>query len=291
MTQQYNALKCVLSLLIVFSIFLTASCSSIISSSLSGMMSNLSDTILNSNDLEMVEDGAPAYLLLIDSMVNEESDNEDMLITAANLFTAYADTFISDKKRARKMSDKAFNYAKRALCSRNQDICPLNKFDFAEFKFIISKMGKKDIDALYTLGSSWASWVRANSNDFNAIADIPRIEIIMKRVAELDETYKDGSAFFYLGISATLIPPALGGDPEKGRRYFEKAIELSNGKNFMINVVFAKQYARMLFDRDLHDRLLKEILEQDPNKPEYTLINTYAQKQAEKLLASADEYF
>ncbi|MCK5097235.1 MAG: TRAP transporter TatT component family protein [Desulfobacteraceae bacterium] len=263
----------------------------IVSSALSGMMDNLSTTILNNNDLKMVETGAPAYLLMIDSMVKEESENEDMLIAAAVLYTAYADTFVSDKQRARKMADKALGYASRALCSRNSKACSLNTVEYEKFQMIISKMENKDVPALFTLGSSWASWIRANSNDFNAIADISRIEIVMQRVVELDETYKDGSAFLYLGISATLLPPALGGQPEKGRQYFEKAIELSEGKNLMIKVIFAKQYARMLFDRDLHDKLLKQVMEEDPDIPGYTLVNTYAQKQAKELLESADEYF
>ena len=286
-----NVLKTLISFCLILSILTLTSCSAIISSALSGMMDNLSTTILNNNDLKMVETGAPAYLLMIDSMVKEESDNEDMLIAAAVLYTAYADTFVSDKQRARKMADKALGYASRALCSRNSKACSLNTVEYEKFQMIISKMENKDVPALFTLGSSWASWIRANSNDFNAIADISRIEIIMQRVVELDETYKDGSAFLYLGISATLLPPALGGQPEKGRQYFEKAIELSEGKNLMIKVIFAKQYARMLFDRDLHDKLLRQVLDKDPDISGYTLVNTYAQKQARQLLESADEYF
>ena len=291
MIQQFNVLKGLVSFVLVFFILFLTGCSAIVSSAMSGMMDNLSATILNNNDLKMVETGAPAYLLMIDSMVKEDSDNEEMLISAAVLYTAYADTFVNDKQRSRKMADKALDYASRALCAINSKACVLNKIKYEKFKIIINSMEKKDITALYTLGSSWASWIRANSNDFNAIADIPRIENIMKRVVELDETYKEGSAFLYLGISATLLPPALGGKPEQGRQYFEKAIKFSKGKNFMINVIFAKQYARMLFDRNLHDKLLKQVLEQDPDIPGYTLVNTYAQQQAKKMLESADEYF
>jgi hypothetical protein len=289
--QRFNVLRSLLFFLIIPCIFSLTSCSAIMSSALSGMMDDLSTTILNSNDLEMVETGAPAYLLMIDSFVKEDSDNEEMLIAAATLYTAYADTFVSNKLRARKMADKALGYASRALCSRDSNACSLNRVEYEEFQNIISAMKTKDVPALFTLGSSWASWIKANSNDFNALADISRIEIIMERVVQLDETYKDGSAFLYLGISATLLPPALGGRPEKGRKYFEKAIKISQGKNLMIKVALAKQYARLLFNRDLHDKLLKEVLDEDPEASGYTLINTYAQKQAKKLLDSADDYF
>ena len=59
----------------------------------------------------------------------------------------------------------------------------------------------------------------------------------------------------------------------------------------MIKVVYAKLYAKMMFDRPLHDRLLKEVMETDPDIEGYTLINTYARQQAAKLLAEADDYF
>jgi len=288
---RFNLLRSLVFLLIVSSLLFLSSCSMMVSSALSGMMDDLSSTILNSNDLDMVETGAPAYLLMVDSFVKEDSDNEEMLNSAALLYTAYADTFVKDKKRAGKIADKALKYAVRALCSRNSSACSLRTIDHESFKDIISKMDKDDIQALFTMGSAWASWIKANSGDFNAVADISRIEIIMERVVELDGTYKEGSAFLYLGTLATLLPPALGGEPEKGRAYFEKAIQICHGKNLMVKVLLAKQYARLLFKRNLHDRLLKEVLTSNPEVPGYTLINTYAQKQAEELLKSADEYF
>ena len=59
----------------------------------------------------------------------------------------------------------------------------------------------------------------------------------------------------------------------------------------MVKVTYARQYARMVFDRKLHDRLLEEVLHTDPNVPGYVLVNTYAQQTAKKLLDTADDYF
>ena len=152
-------------------------------------------------------------------------------------------------------------------------------------------MTKTRVPALFTLGNAWAGWIMVNKNDFNAIADISRIELIMKQVIHLDKTYRDGAAYIYLGALATLLPPGLGGKPEIGRQYFETAVKLSKGKNLMVKVIFAKLYAKMIFDRKLHDRLLEEVLAADPYVPGYTLVNTWAQKQAKELIAGADEYF
>ena len=44
------------------------------------------------------------------------------------------------------------------------------------------------------------------------------------------------------------------------RQCFERAIEISEGKTLMAKVIYARQYARLVFDQELHDRLLQEVL-------------------------------
>ena len=59
----------------------------------------------------------------------------------------------------------------------------------------------------------------------------------------------------------------------------------------MTKVLLAKEYARMVFDRELHDRLLQEVVNADPNVSGRVLLNSMAQAQARILLAESDEYF
>ena len=257
----------------------------------SDYMSHLSQTILNSNDLEMVEAGAPAYLLMVDSLISQDPESEEIMSTGAQLYTAYADVFVTDRDRSKKLADKALGYAQKALCLSDDHGCGLRTSPFEQFKSQVAEMNRDDLPYLFTLGNAWASWIMAHKDDFNALADISRIDTIMNRVIAIDETYKDGGAYLYLATLSTFLPPALGGKPEQGKAYFEKAIELSGGRNFMVKVMYANLYAKMIFDRPLHDRLLTEVLESDPNVPGYVLINTYAQKRARTMMAEADDYF
>jgi hypothetical protein len=110
-------------------------------------------------------------------------------------------------------------------------------------------------------------------------------------VVELDAGYDYGNAQLYLGGIASLLPPALGGKPDEARAYFERAIELSNGDNLMAKVVYAQLYARLMFDQELHSRLLTEALAADPNVDGLILVNTVAQNMATDLLASEADYF
>jgi hypothetical protein len=113
----------------------------------------------------------------------------------------------------------------------------------------------------------------------------------MAQVVALDERYDYGGGHLYLGVFETLLPPALGGRPEIGREHFERAVSISEGRQLLTKVLYAERYARLVFDRDLHDRLLEEVMAADPMVPGLTLMNVMAQQQAAQLLDSADEYF
>lgn len=256
------------------------------------MANNLSNSIINNDDLETVKAGAPAYLLLIDSFIEgNDSDDPGLLEAAAKLYSAYAGVFVDDNQRARRLTQKALDYALRASCLQMKASCTLKTSKFDEFSAAISQFKPERVETLYTLGSTWAGWIQSRSGDWNAAAEIARVNLIMQRVVSLKEQIQAGQAHLYLGILETILPPALGGKPEKGKDHFEKAIVLSEGKNLMAKVLYAKQYARLLFKQELHDRLLKEVLDTEPRIPGFTLMNMLAHKQAQELLDSGKEYF
>jgi len=280
-----------LSFCILISVFLLSGCSYFITSATVDMTENLSQAILNNNDLATVKDGAPAYLLMVDSLLYREPDNEPMLREAANIYTAYTNVFVKDQARAKKLTEKALGYALRAICVRRSKTCGFREVNFQEFKNILLSLEIKDVPDLFTLGSAWSAWIQMHREDWNAVAEISRVEAIMERVIELDEFYQDGASHLYLGVLATFLPPALGGKPDVGQRHFERALEISKDKNLMVKVLYAQHYARLMFDRELHDRMLNEVLEAKTDVPGYTLSNTLAQKQARELLKSGEDYF
>jgi hypothetical protein len=150
--------------------------------------------------------------------------------------------------------------------------------------------GKK-IDYLYAYAVSWLSYLDATSDDWSAVAELPWVEAALERALALDESYERGGLHAYLGILNSLRPPALGGRPEAARRHFERAIELSDGRDLSAKVEYARRYARMMFEQDLHDRLLTEVLAAPVEKEGLTLFNVLAQQEAERLLATSREYF
>jgi hypothetical protein len=266
-------------------------CSSIISSATGKMAANLSTAITNNDDLATVKAGAPAYLLLLDSFIEADPKDADILVSAASLNSAYASVFVKDEQRAKRLTQKSLDFALRASCLKLPFSCDLQTSKFSEFEKSIKRFEKQDIELLFTLGASWAGWIQNRSGDWNAAATLAQVTTIMQHVVSLDEKYKFGQAHLYLGVLNTILPPALGGKPEIGQQHFEKAIAISNGKNLMAKVLYAEKYARLVFDQPLHDRLLNEVLNTDPHMRNFTLTNMLAQNQAETLLASSKDYF
>lgn len=278
-------------LIMLFSVLVLTGCSYFISSATRDMTTNLSQAVLNNNDLATVKAGGPAYLLMMDGLLYDDPDNESLLRQASNLYTAYTDVFVKDPARAKKMTDKALDYALRALCVRRTDTCLFRKTSFEKFEITLTTLKVGDVPDLFTVGSAWSAWIQTHRDDWNAVAEIPRVKAIMERVVQLDESYRDGAAYLYLGVLETLLPSALGGQPDMGRKNFERAIEISKDKNLMVKVLYARNYARLVFDKELYERLLNEVLKADPNVPGYTLSNTLAQQQARELLKSGEDYF
>ncbi len=270
---------------------LLAACASVVATAGSGLAGNLTVAMMNQEDPEIVRDGAPAYLLMLDSFVEGSPDNKSVLAAAAELYAAYGVVFVDDPRRSKTLTARARSYGQRTLCASNKKVCGIWELPYEEFVDQLSLLREKDAPALYTFGLSWIAYIQAHSDDFTALARLPQVEATLVRVQELDEQYEQARVEQYLGILNTIRPPALGGDFDSGLAHFEKAIELSGGHDLSIKVDCAKYYARTLYDRELHDRLLHEVLDADPVQRGYTLFNTLARDDARELLNAADDYF
>lgn len=252
---------------------------------------NLQEVLLNQSDPGIVRDGAPAYLLALDGFLEGSPDDTEFLLAGSRMYGSYASAFVTDPVRQRRLAQRSFDYARRALCVELRDVCAAVDRPFDEFVASLAPLGIDDVPVLYTFGAAWAGWIQSHGDDWGAIADVPKVEALMGRVLELNESYENGGPHLYLGVLFTQRPASLGGQPEAGRQHFERAVALSEGRDLMAKVLFARYYARLVFDRPLHDRLLGEVVAADPVAPRLTLSNTLAQDEAHQLLADADEYF
>jgi len=267
------------------------SCGQLISNAKQEFADDLSATILSFDDPETIKKGVPAYLILISSMIKGDPDNADLLESGAKLYGAYASGFTDSEASKRALSRRAFEYAGRAMCIRDQRFCDVKKLSYFEFEKLLASIEKPQAEHLFVFVSSWAGVIEANSSDWNAVAELPKVKAGIQCVLDTDETVSNGNAHLYMAVMESLLPPTLGGKPELAKKHFDRALELSHGNNLMAKVLYAEKYARMLFDRELHDKLLQQVIDADIGPQDQILVNTLAKQRAAELLSSADDYF
>ncbi len=260
---------------------------------LGGISESLGESIASQRDPEIVRDGAPSYLILADTLARRSPDDAGAQFTAGRLYGTYAGSFVEDPERRRILSQTAYDYARSGLCLRLEEVCAALDGRFPAFLTAVTDTVEDEDDAegLYRFAAVWASWMQARSDDYAALADLPKLEAAFDRVLELSPEIDDGFAHVYKGVLLAQRPASLGGKPEEARAHFERAIEISNGRNLMAKALFAENYARLVYDRELHDRLVTEVIEADPEAGDLTLSNRLAQERAGELRASADSFF
>jgi hypothetical protein len=273
-----------------------AGCASLVGQASDRLAAQLGSAITNSDDPATVRDGLPAYLLLIDGLVEGQAPgnprNAGLLFAAAELNGAYAGNFTGDDTaRAKRLAAKAMAYARRGTCVQDKALCAALDGNVEAFASALADAPDQNIGGWYALAAAWVGYLQANSEDWAAIADLPKIQALLERVVAVDATHARGMPRVYLGVLNSLRPEAIGGNPELGRQHFEAAIAQSGGRNLYAKTLMAEYYARLMFEQDLHDRLLGEVIAADPVEPGFTLMNVLAQERARQLLASGPDYF
>lgn len=266
-------------------------CASLVSSAGAGLASNISTAMLNHNDPDIVRDGAPSFLLMLDGMVEQSPRDPALLSAAAELYAAYGVVFVDQPERAKKLTARAFDYGQRALCASAQEACGIQQLPYESFVSRLAVLGREDAAATYTFALSWLAYIRAHADEWGALARLPEVRATLQRLQAVDPEFRVAKVEHYLAVLNTIRPPALGGDFDAGREHFERAMALAGDRDLGIRVDYARYYARTLYDRELHDRLLNEVLAADPNHRGFVLMNTLAQSEARALLDSADDYF
>jgi hypothetical protein len=253
-------------------------------------------------DTILAAEAAPANLKLIEGMARGVPDDPDLQISAARMLSMYAFGFLEDccedpdeqaraDERARALHLRALAYATRAL-DREIDFSGLMRQDLETFEAGIRELGEEQVPALFWATFAWGLYINLSRADVAAVADLPKVAALSRRIAELDETYFFGGAHLFLMVYHGSLGPAVGGDPAKAKAAYEKAWKIGGEAFLMTKYLFAKYYCQQTLDRDLFEKLLGEVIAApDDLLPGQRLSNTLSKQKAARLLARADDLF
>lgn len=185
---------------------------------ISPMATQLSDGLMHQDDVELVRDGAPAFLLVLDALAEGHTENPTVLLAAAEAQLAYATGFVdkANRERTKKMYTKAKGYGLRALAYRHKRFAAARDGTCAEFAESLKGFRKKDAPALITTATAWVMWIIVNADSPAALGDMPKVLAMMECVRTLDPDIRQGGVDLFYGIYYTVLP--LGGGATWTRR-------------------------------------------------------------------------
>lgn len=244
------------------------------------------------DDVDLVASAAPTYILLLEGLLEGSPDHRGLLVAAAEAYVSYGAMVESESSdRAGRLYARARDCGLRAL-GQDREIRDLLEAPYAEYAGIVDKLDDADLPVVFWAASSWGAWIASRTESVAALAQLPRVILLMNWVLERDETYCYASPHVFLGVYHAALPPMLGGDPQEARSHFERALELTEAKALIVHVQMARYYARQVFDRELYESLLTTALTSPVDAiPELTLQNRAAQRLAQKLLEETDAHF
>lgn len=256
------------------------------------LLEDIAKSAYRQSDLRLIREGMPSYLMLIDGMVEAVPGNKELLINAAQAYASFASAFIQDEDRdyARALYARARTYALNALTEIGIDDPASAPFE--AFEKDTSQLSSNDVPYMFWAASCWGNWIGLSQNSISALAELPRVELLMRRVLDLDEGFYYGGAHIFMGILNGSRPKMAGGNPDLAREHFLRAIKLGNGKFLMTYIYYADYYAKKTFKKDLYIAILETVLETPADiMPDLTLLNTVARTRAAAMLQAADDYF
>lgn len=258
----------------------------------SPVVDSMRDSFNDNCDLAIVKESLPFTLAGITGLIDTSPKNKTFLINGSNAYFAYAFAFVEqgDVVRARGMYLKARDYGMRALFGEKY----LETIDLPleEFEDEVKKIRKKQVPALFWATLSWLNYIRLNLGDLGTYVEVPRAELMAKRLLELDETYYFGTPHAVMACYYAAQPEMSGGDPEKAKAHFEKAIAISEKKFLVHYLLYAQFYAVRQQDKELYVKLLTHIREAPENiLPGHCAATNMCKMRAWRYLKDVDSQF
>jgi predicted anti-sigma-YlaC factor YlaD len=261
-------------------------------------------TFASDDDPELVRAAVPFGLKLMEGLLAENPRHKGLLLAASRGFTQYAYAFVQQdgeeledldfrasseaRARARRLYLRARDYGLRGLEVEHPGFA--ETFHRSPEEALL-RTAKTDVPLLYWAAVSWAGVISLSKDDPDRVAELYLMEALIDRALELDEGFDNGAIHVFL-ITYEAARPG-GQDPAAtARRHFDRAVELTGGRQAAPYVSLAEAVCVNARDRAGFQALLEKAAAVDPGAdPATSLQNRIYQRRARWLLARADQFF
>lgn len=258
-------------------------------------------------DLHLAKEAAAANIKLLEGMLKSDPENRLLLALLSRAFASYSMAFVEmrawtlwhsnpmgyreEMRRALRLYDRGKEYGILSLPDAEGFRKSLHG-GIDGFKKHLQNYRKETVPQLFWLAFNWALKINLSKDKPSAIISLPKVVALMKRLQELDEKFYYGGIHLFFGTYYAGRSKMLGGDPEKGKEHFEKALQISEKKFLLTYIFYAKFYAIQKQDKELFQNLINEVLNAPENLlPEERLVNKLSKDTAKTLARNIDDYF
>ena len=257
------------------------------------LIPHMTETLFEECDPELARQSLPADLKLMEGLLKDDPNNRRLLTALCIGFTGYSLLFVEEEspERASKLYLRAMDYGARAL---GPEMGSLKEFatDSKALQGKLMSLGEEGHVALFWFAMSWNSWINLNLDQPAALAQLSAAQACVERALEIKPDYLYGAPYILMGSILAGKSRMLGGDEDRARECFERAMALSNGKFLMIHYYFARYYAVRVQNKDLFLRLLEEIEASPADQlKEVCLINSVIKRRVKGLRKLSEELF
>jgi len=260
-------------------------------------------------DLELAEQAIAGNLKLLEGLLETTPKNPELLLVTSSSFAQYAFGFIEcqidkanfendyvekEKQIARAVNfyNRSKQYALRLILKSHRNFAVVLKLSLDKFSEELQHFNQSDTSALFWMAYAWGSIINLEQNKPEHLSDLPKVELMMRRVMQLNENFYFDGPHLFLGAYYGNRPKMVGGDADKAKENFSKAIQHSEGKYLIAKFLTAKYYYLPTQNRQLFESTLKEILSAPSDIfPELSLANQIAKRNAALWLEHIDELF
>ncbi len=262
-------------------------------------------TFASDDDPELVKAAVPFSLKLIESLLADSPEHEGLLLAAASGFTQYGFAFVEEdadelaprdlkgaealRQRARRLYARARGYGLRGLEVRQEGFEAALR---ADPRTAARALTVADVPLAYWTAAAWGRSISLSKDDPEAIADQGLVEALIDRALELDESFGDGAIHGFL-ISYEMVRQGAPGEAAgRARAHFDRAMELSGGREAGPLVALAEAVAVEKQDARWFKTLLEKALSIDVDAwPPSRLVNLVMQRRARWLLSRTEDLF
>lgn len=259
----------------------------------SGLFAYGIEALYSEPDLQIAEIAVASNLKLLEGFYLADPKNQTILSLLTQGFASYSLAFLEEQQpqRASLFYLRARDYGLKWLAHSRAFKGGVPKRE-ADIRVRLPLLKKKDVPALFWTAFAWAGWVNLNRDNPQAVFDLSIVKAMMDRVLELDEGFFFGSAHLFWGSIYGSIPKMLGGDPEKAKEHFEKAMNLTDRKFLVALVYYAQYYAAPTLNEELFNQLLQQVADAPQDiMPGYELMTSFAKLRARHLLDQKENLF